>query len=253
MIFDAIVVVAVFISAVIAFLRGLIRELLTIVGVVGGALAAIFIGPMLLPAINNWLGVTNDPDHVKKLFDVIPMTVVAGFCSYGLVFIVVVIVLSILSYFLSSGAKALGLGPVDRALGVIFGIARAALLLSLLYLPVYMLTNGKERDQWSLFQGSKTRPFLEQGAAWIAGFMPENKEKTIDDKAKEARRELKDSREQLQKMDALKSAVDKAGSMMDTAKDKINDAKDSAQPADDKSGYKNDQRQNLDNLIQKNQ
>src|SRR6188474_2988360 len=124
MIFDVIVLIAVFISSIVAFLRGFIRELLTIVGVVGGVIAAFFGGPFLLPQMNKWLDVPADKTKMTKLFDIIPMDIVATICTYGLIFIVVVIVLSVLSYFLSSGAKALGLGPVDRVLGVIFGMAR---------------------------------------------------------------------------------------------------------------------------------
>ena len=66
MIFDFIVVLAVLASALISFMRGLIREVLTIAGVVGGGAAAVFFGPSLAPLMRDWLGAGNG----KKLFDI---------------------------------------------------------------------------------------------------------------------------------------------------------------------------------------
>lgn len=250
MIFDAIVLIAVLMSALIAFLRGFIRELLTIVGVAGGVIASFLGGPYLLPLVNAWLHVPADHDKVTKLFGVIPMDMVAAICAYGFVFIVVVIILSVLSYFLASGAKAIGLGPVDRALGFVFGVARAALLLSLLYLPVYKFAAVKERDQW--FHGSLTRPYVERGADWIASLMPESTEKNVEIKGKNAKEQVKDTQEKLQQMDILKGAADKAGAAIDTAKEKMKDLNKES-PSSDKEGYKPDQRKDFNQLIQKNQ
>lgn len=228
MIFDIIVLVAVLVSALIALLRGFIRELLTIVGVGGGVLAAAMGGPFLLPAMNAWLHVPVPPEKMTRIFDLIPRDMAAMVLSYGLIFVVVVIVLSVLSYFLASGAKAVGLGPVDRALGFIFGVARAALLLSLLYLPVYKMAKVEERDQW--FHGSMTRPYVEAGAAWIGSLMPGD-----DDKNKPERRG--------------KTALEGVGR---NAREKIEALKDAAS-AGDKEGYKEDQRKDLNQLIRTNQ
>jgi len=45
---------------------------------------------------------------------------------------------------LAEGAKSMGLGAVDRTFGVIFGLVRGVVLLSLLYLPVYLLVEKNE-------------------------------------------------------------------------------------------------------------
>ena len=57
MIVDILVLAVLLISALIAFLRGFIREVLTITGVVGGLAAAYFGGPLLAPLMRGWLGV----------------------------------------------------------------------------------------------------------------------------------------------------------------------------------------------------
>lgn len=240
MIFDAVVLVAILISSIVAFLRGFIRELLTIVGVIGGILAAFFGAPFLLPLMNGWFGVSVENEEPARLFGFIPMDVVAMIASYGAIFVVVVLILSVLSYFLSTGAKAMGLGPVDRALGVVFGMLRAALLLSLLYLPVYMLTNTKERDKWSIFAGSKTRFYVEIGSEWIAGFIPEGTDKALDEKSEDAGKKIKGLQKDMKDMEALKGVMDKAKSAV-------------APAPDETSGYQHEQRKNLDTLIEKNQ
>lgn len=177
MIIDIVVAAIVLISALISFLRGFIRESLTIMGVVGGILAAVFFGGVLTPVIRDLLGANvEDP---PKLFDVIPMTIIADGLSYGSIFIVVVISLSVVSHVTADAAQDMGLGPVDRTLGVVFGIVRAVVLLGLLYLPFHLLMEKDTKD--SIFEGSKTYIFIEQAADLMAGFLPEseNTEKTV--------------------------------------------------------------------------
>ncbi len=175
MIIDIIVGFVVLSSALISFMRGFIREVLTITGVVGGILAAVFVGPGLAPTIRIWFGVgenVKDGDEAKKLFDIIPMEIVADATTYGLIFISVVIVLSVLSHFISGAAKAVGLGPVDRTLGVIFGVARALILLGLAYLPFHLLMDDKRKEEF--FKDSQTHYFVEKISAVMAEYLPES-------------------------------------------------------------------------------
>ncbi|MDB5490922.1 MAG: colicin production family protein [Micavibrio sp.] len=263
MIFDIIVLVAVLISAFIALLRGFIRELLTIVGVGGGVLAAVMGGPFLLPAMNKWLDVPVPPEKMTKIFDLIPRDMAAMILSYGVIFVLVVIVLSVLSYFLASGAKAAGLGPVDRALGFVFGVGRAVLLLSLLYLPVYKMAKTEERNAW--FKGSMTRPYVEMGSEWIASLMPDSGEKhddkdadgkSVDARTKDAQTRIKEAGDKFQQIKGLQESAGKAGALLEDAKkdarEKLDELK-GAPTADDKEGYKEDQRKDLNQLIRTNQ
>lgn len=252
MIFDAIVLAAVLISSVIAFLRGFIRECLTIIGVVGGLAASYFAGPLLAPLMRGWLGVSDDPEKVKKLFDIVPMTVVADVCAYGAIFVVVVIVLSVLSHFLSAGAKAVGLGPVDRAMGVVFGIARAMLLVSLLYLPFYLLNDKEERDKWTFMQDSKSRYYVEEGAAMIARLLPEDTEKKADDKVEEAGKKMDETRQRLEDLDVLRKTTDKAGDALEKAQGALSKPAGS-DTASDAQGYQPEQREKLDEIFETNQ
>lgn len=255
MIFDAVILAAIILSAVIAALRGFIREVLTIIGVVGGLGAAFVGGPALQPVMRDWLGVRDlaEGEKPQELFGVLPMSIVADICAYGLIFIVVVIVLTVISHFLATGVKAIGLGPVDRILGVLFGVARAVLLMALLYLPVYLLAQEADRDEW--FEGSYTRNYIEKTSAWIAGYLPKNTEEKVEDTASDASRKVDEMGQRLDDMEMLKKTADRANEALDAARGTLNkDAppQPGAAPKDSK-GYKPEQREGLDALIEDTQ
>lgn len=68
MIFDAIVLLIILISAVFAFFRGFIRETLTVLGVVGGVLAALYFGPQLSPHVHGWIGADIRKERKSRAF-----------------------------------------------------------------------------------------------------------------------------------------------------------------------------------------
>lgn len=185
--FDIGVVVILLISAGVSFFRGFIREVLTIFGVLGGALIAFMFGDDLKPIMRGWFGITEGKEP-EKLFDAVPMTIVADISSYAAIFIIVFLLLQLASYFLSSAVKASGLGPVDRTLGVFFGIARGIVLLGVLYLPFQLILPEENKKEW--FDHSKTIFFVEQSSNWLSSFMPDRKE--AEDKTKDARDRLTD-------------------------------------------------------------
>ena len=173
MIIDIVVGAVVLISAAISFLRGMIRELLTIAGVIGGLFAAMAFAPSLSPTFRDWLGVS-DGGEPAKLFDIIPMGIVADICAYASIFVIVVIIISVISHFTSATVKAMGLGPVDRTLGVIFGIVRAVVLLALLYLPFHLLMDENSKAKY--FSDSKTHTYIEKTAEFMVRFLPSSGE-----------------------------------------------------------------------------
>lgn len=234
MILDVVVLAVLLISAVIAFLRGFIREILTILGVLGGLVAAYFGGPLLVPVVRGWFGAKEGED--LKFFDLIPYNVVADAIAYGAVFMVVVIVLSIASHFLSGWAKALGLGAVDRTLGVIFGIIRGVIVLALLYLPVYVMVDKDTREGW--FTGSRTHFYVAATADWMMGFLPESLKENAGKKAEEAAESMaRTTREKLQELDVLR---------FDSGSD---EAPAQGEPP---AGYKEHERQGINRLIRDN-
>ncbi|MBI1326819.1 MAG: hypothetical protein GC136_04160 [Alphaproteobacteria bacterium] len=232
LIFDLVVVCLIFISASFAFFRGLIHEMLSLFGMAGGALAAVFLGPLLLPIIQSWLNVKEDDTASGALFGVIPYEYVAYAIAYGGVFIAFVILLNIASFFLSNLVKSMGLGPVDRTLGVFFGVARGVLLLGVLFLPFHVIMNGETKTE--LFGASKTYHYVSATADWLGGFLPGNLK---PEKAKETLDNANETRKKLQEMKVLHDEMVR---------------KDGGTPEkDEKPSYNQQTKERMDSLIEK--
>ncbi len=278
MIFDLVVIAALLISSLIAFLRGFIREVLTVLGVIGGTFAAVALGPKLAPTVEGWLNHGHAPEHAAKagetaakaeeagrLFGILPYNMAADLIAYGGVFIVVVILLSVISHMTSGFARKLGLGMVDRTLGIFFGIARALILLALPYYVV-SVTTGKEFLDKELAD-SHTKVYIEGTANWVGQFVPVNFADDLGQKTDKASASMADAtREKLRELNVLSSDVkDEAlkGKGKDTGealresgealKDKMQDAGQAIRDKIDEKtqpGYEDQQRGQMDGLIQ---
>lgn len=235
MIIDIIVLVVLFISSVIAFLRGFIREVLTIAGVVGGLAAAYFIGPSFAPVMRGWFGVEEGIEP-ERLFGILPYNILADGLAYAVIFVVMVGALSVISHMMAETARNLGLGAIDRTLGVIFGLVRGILLLSILYLPVHLMLDQKTTDEF--FAESRTHVYIEKTAIWLSDFLPagEDDRNDINRVIDEKKEQVSSTREKLESLDLLQKEIKKIdGQISDTI---------------DESGYEDTIRGEMDKLFE---
>ncbi|MGB1077223.1 MAG: CvpA family protein [Bdellovibrionales bacterium] len=226
---DVVVIVVLLVSAGVALFRGLIKEILTILGIVGGLAIAFFFGDDFVPMVEGWLGVVPDEDP-ERLFGVLPYDLLAQILSYAGVCILFVIILNIISHFLSKAVSSSGLGPIDRTLGLIFGILRGVLLLGVLYLPVHLMAPEEKKTEW--FEGSNMIFYLETTSAWLAGFLPQSTEK-----------ESESARTLLEGMDVLKSEDE------EEIAPESDEIKNSYDVDGTEEGYDGNERRGLDRLI----
>lgn len=231
LIFDILVVIIVLVSAGVSFFRGIIKEVLTIFGFAGGIICAFLGGGLFAPMVQNAFGVSGtDGQEVGKLLGIIPYDMVATIATYGGIFLIIFLGLQFISHHISKGAKAIGLGPVDRTLGVFFGLARAILLLGVLYLPFHLILPDENKEQW--FGTSKTFVFVEGATNFLSGFLPAS---ATDENAE------KNTREILQGIDVLK----------DPNKKEIKDEKPIEMPQpSDRESYSDDARSELNKTIE---
>lgn len=236
MILDLIVLAVLLISAVIAFFRGFIRETLTILGVVGGLVAAWFGGPLLSPIVHGWFDAGTE-EEPKKFLDIIPYDMIADTIAYGSVFIIVVIVLSIASHFLAGWARAIGLGAIDRTMGVIFGLFRGVIIIALIYLPVSLVAEKEAIEKWDVVKDSKTHFYIAATADWMMSLVPESFREDAGEKAeKTADSMARATREKLQELDVLQDDAQQQGPPQPE------------QPG--APGYETDQRQKMNELFE---
>ena len=146
---DIIVIAVVALSTLIAFLRGFVREMLTVGSWIGAALVTIYGFPIVQGRFEQWIS--------NKL----AAHVVCG----AALFIGSLIVFSILSNFLARFVRGSALTAVDRSLGLLYGLVRGAVLVSLAYMIVMAL-------EPSIVAGAKTVPMMARGAEILLSLAP---------------------------------------------------------------------------------
>lgn len=129
---DAVVLGVIALSGVLAYARGLVRELLSILGWVGAAVAAFIFAPALEPLVR----------EVPVLRDIIGTSCELGIlAAFAAVFAVALVLFSVFTPLLAGAVAKSALGPIDQGLGFLFGVARGALLVLIAFL-VYELALG---------------------------------------------------------------------------------------------------------------
>ena len=118
-------------SAILALMRGLVSEVLAVGGWVGAALTTLYAFPRLQPYMRA---------HVE------PAMLADGMAIVG-VFVLSLVVYSVIAHEISKGVRDSALSAVDRSLGLLFGIARGALLVCLAWMLVAWLVPAADQPQ----------------------------------------------------------------------------------------------------------
>lgn len=154
--FDLVALSILGISALVAFFRGFVREVLSL----GAWLGAVVISLYTFPQVAEWLK---------------PQLGEGGIASglAGMItFMGSLIGLSIINAFLVRFFKAgKDVGVIDNALGLIFGIARGLLLVAIGFYVMSFFFKPEEYPEW--IATAQTRPYVEEVAGWIARLAPE--------------------------------------------------------------------------------
>jgi membrane protein required for colicin V production len=153
---DLAVLVVIALSAIFAFARGFVREVLSIAAWAGAAVITLY-------GFNYVYGVT-------KHFVTTPL--LAELIAGAGLFLVSLIVLTILTGSVARLVQWNALTPIDRTLGLIFGAARGAVLVSIAYFVVDITLPPNDRP--SLLRDAKSEPLLAQGADMLRGVLPES-------------------------------------------------------------------------------
>lgn len=120
-IIDGAVALVILVSALLAYGRGLVRELMAIVGWVVAAILGFMFAPQVEPLMREI------PVVGEFLADSCELSIIGAF---GAVFAVALIVVSLFTPLFSSLIQRSALGGVDQGLGFLFGIARGVLLVT---------------------------------------------------------------------------------------------------------------------------
>lgn len=218
---DIIIIALLFISAIIAFIRGFIKEVLTIFSLLGSLAAAYIWGSSLMPIFEKW-GVELAGGSDERIWGFLSPTMFAAIGAHASILIGLFVVLSVLSHYIGKMAQDMGLGAVDRTLGFVFGLARGLLIIALLNIPLISLLDKAERPDW--LSEAKTIPFINKTSQTIL--------------------DLRESSDDQKKDDVTKELSDKAKELIEKAEENATEAVNKGE------GYQEETRDALDNLIE---
>jgi membrane protein required for colicin V production len=167
-------------------------------------------------------------DHVSPLArKLTTMPTVADIGSGVLIFLVVLIGLTILTRMLSKRVQASSLGTLDRSLGLVFGILRGAVLVCLAWLMVTWALPRKDLPEWVI--EARSLPLVDQGKNLLLALVPEDMRPRSAPENEDLVPDLGDSFDEL-----VRPPAKVAG-------------------PDDPSGYNDDQRKDMERLIESSQ
>ncbi len=216
---DIAILAILLVSGFFALVRGFVREVLSVAGWVGAALATAYLFEPARPFAR----------------DLIPSALLADIATGAAIFVLTLVSISIVSHLIAERVRGSMIGPVDRSLGFVFGLFRGAVLCCAAFLLFAWLVPTEDRP--AMVTSARALPLLERGGELLLNILPESARKDTQKAVGLGAERVKDAA-------AGAAAVNRAGEALkgvtgaDSGKDK---------------GYKTDERRALDNLIRGSQ
>lgn len=164
---DAVVAVVIVLSAVLAYSRGLVREIMAIVGWIGAAVVAYIFAPSAQPLIREL------PVVGKFLGDSCELSMIGAFAA---VFAICLVIAALFTPLFSSVVQRSVLGGLDQGLGFLFGVARGVILVAVAFIvydravaanTVPMVDNSRSAKVFANFQANIDGNIPTDAPGWI--------------------------------------------------------------------------------------
>lgn len=212
---DIVVLAVLAISAIFAFMRGFVHEVLAIGAWAGAILATLYGFPYIQPYAR----------------DIIAIDLLADILGGVAIFLVVLVVLAVFTRMLSGRVQRSSLGALDRSLGLVFGLLRGAVLIAAAWLVLtWAIPNPEERPEW--VENAKSKRLVEIGGDLLASALPAHLRQEGQNAADSARRGAERASEVKDAYDVLRQP-----------------APDSEAPAE-RQGYEEAPRREMDRLLE---
>ena len=134
-IIDGVVAIVIILSALLAYGRGLVREVMAIVGWIAAAVLGFMFAPRVEPLVRE-IPVVGD-----IIADSCELSVIGAF---AIVFSLALIVMSLFTPLFSSLIRRSALGGLDQGLGFLFGVVRGLLLVAIAFFVYDTVITGQE-------------------------------------------------------------------------------------------------------------
>jgi membrane protein required for colicin V production len=168
---DIILIGVMLISALLAMIRGFMREVLSIAAWVIAALVTLYSFSKLLPLAKTYFN-----------NDIVAYAVVIGGTFLGTLLVVSVITVRFSDMVLDSRV-----GALDRTMGFLFGLARGLVIVVVAFLFFAWLVPDRSQPEW--VRSAKSRVVLQGTGDWLMSMLPEDLDATISKRLKKTKPE----------------------------------------------------------------
>lgn len=214
--FDIAVIGLLLLSAVVAYSRGFVREVLSLLSWVGAVVVTVYAFEPVRPYVS----------------DVIPIELFANVATALGIFTVALVIFSIIGGRIANAVGQSGHGAVDKSLGFLFGVVRGGLLVTIAYLVLTWVIPWDEQPAW--LKEARTTPLIREAAGEIEGMIPAGfgmESRSIVDRAERRSREAAEAEQLLRRLNTPSPTVPEQAQR------------------EDRPGYTDRERRDLERLI----
>ncbi|UWR23725.1 CvpA family protein [Sulfitobacter sp. S190] len=164
---DGVVALVIVMSALLAYGRGFVRELMAIVGWIAAAVLAYLFAPQVEPLVREL------PVVGEFLADSCELSIIGAFT---IVLAITLVIVSLFTPLFSSLVQRSVLGGFDQALGFIFGVARGILLVAIAFFvystvisnqQITMVDDSRSAQVFGRFTDDIQNQDPDQALGWI--------------------------------------------------------------------------------------
>jgi membrane protein required for colicin V production len=174
---DIILLVVMLISALLAMVRGFMREVLSIASWAAAAIVTVLGFPKALPVVQGYI--SND--------------IVAKAVTIGGIFLGTLIIVSVITIKISDMVLDSRIGALDRTLGFLFGLARGLVIVVVAFLFFNWLVPDRSQPEW--VKNAKSLVVLKKTGDTLMSMLPEDPENTILKRLKRPKPEDQDQQD----------------------------------------------------------
>lgn len=158
---DIVVLAVIALSTLLALGRGFVKEVLSIFGWIGAAIGTLLIF-FYVPQIREFFA--------KQITE----PVLADIACAVAIFVVLLIVLGFFNHAIASRVHASSLGPLDKSLGLVFGLVRGVVLVALAHMAMtdWFIPNKDQRPD--VVNQARTEPYVAMAADFIKSKIPQD-------------------------------------------------------------------------------
>ena len=158
---DIVVLAVIALSTLLALSRGFVKEVLSIFGWIGAAIGTLLIF-FYVPQIRDFFA--------KQITE----PVLADIACAVAIFVVLLIVLGFFNHAIASRVHASSLGPLDKSLGLVFGLVRGVVLVALAHMAMtdWLIPNKDQRPD--VVNQARTEPYVAMAADFIKSRIPQD-------------------------------------------------------------------------------